>query len=290
VENKSTDYPELKVVVIDTYDELCVLAEKEVCRLSRVKTGQPCDSVNAAFGGFGRGQDKVVEIIQDALWDLKKVGVAFIIVAHVKRSTMDDLTGDTQYSMLTASTTQKYFNAIKTKLDFLGMAYIDRDIVMEKTGKKDKDGSDKLRGKVVNESRIINFRDDSYSLDSKCRFAGIIDRIPFDPDEFIKAMQDAIQIEANKSGKTKEEMLAEQKLKDQAAAEKQIQFEESLRIEKEEAENVEKYFNIIKNSFSSADPTLKAAAKKILNDAGFEKFTDSDIPAAVLKEIASLFV
>lgn len=102
VENKSTDYPELQVVIVDTYDELCFLAEKEVCRLSRIKTGKSCDSINSAFGGFGRGQDKVVELIQDELWELKKVGVSFIIVAHVKRTNVDDLVGEEKYAILTA--------------------------------------------------------------------------------------------------------------------------------------------------------------------------------------------
>ena len=32
VENKATDYPKLQVVVIDTYDQLCEIAEKETIR------------------------------------------------------------------------------------------------------------------------------------------------------------------------------------------------------------------------------------------------------------------
>lgn len=37
---------------------------------------------------------------------------------------------------LTTNMSQKYFNAIKTKVHFLGVAAIDRKIVKEKTGKK----------------------------------------------------------------------------------------------------------------------------------------------------------
>lgn len=289
VENKSTDYPELQVVIVDTYDELCLLAEKEVCRLSRIKTGKPCDSVNSAFGGYGRGQDKVVELIQDELWELKKVGVSFIIVAHVKRTNVDDLVGEEQYTILTASTSQKYFNAIKTKLDFLGMAYIDRDIVTEKTGQKGFDGKEKTRGRIAGEARIINFRDDSYSLDSKSRFAGIVDSIPFDPDAFIKAMRDAIQQEAGKSGKTPEELAAEQKVREEKAAAEAVQYENRLREEKEEETKADQYYGVIKTSFSNASPDKKNKAKAILNEAGFTKFSDEGIPATVLKQIAELF-
>lgn len=289
VENKSTDYPELQVIVVDTYDELCLLAEKEVCRLSRIKTGKPCDSINAAYGGYGRGQDKVVEMIQDKLWELKKVGVSFIIIAHVKRSNVDDLTSEDQYTILTASTSQKYFNGIKTKLDFLGLAYIDRQIVTEKTGQKGFDGKEKTRGRIASEARMINFRDDSYSLDSKCRFSGIVDSIPFDPDEFIKAMKDAIMLEAGKSGKTKVEMEKDQIEREKQAAEQAAKYEEAIRQEKEEKNNIEHYYDVIKESFSNATPDIKKKAKEILNNAGFSRFSDDEIPASVLKEIANLF-
>lgn len=289
VENKSTDYLELQVVVIDTYDELCLLAEKEVCRLSTLKTGKACDSINAAFGGYGRGQDMVTEIILDKLWELKKVGVCFILVAHVKRTNVDDLVGEDQYTILTASTSQRYFNAIKTKLDFLGLAYIDRQIVTEKTGQKGFDGKEKTRGKIASEARVINFRDDSYSLDSKCRFAGIVDQIPFDPDAFIKAMRDAIQAEANKSGKTPEQLKAEQAKREADLAAKNAAYEESLRQEKEAQEMREQYLDKIRQNISSASLDTKVQIRTLLNEAGFSKVTDEGVPAAVLKGISDLF-
>lgn len=289
VKNKSTDYPELQVVVIDTYDELCLLAEKEVCRLSTLKTGKKCDSINAAFGGYSRGQDKVIELILDKLWKLKKVGVCFILVAHVKRTNVDDLVGEDKYTILTASTSQRYFNAIKTKLDFLGLAYIDRQIVTEKTGQKGFDGEEKTRGKIASEARVINFRDDSYSLDSKCRFAGIVDQIPFDPDAFIKAMQDAIQTEANKSGKTPEQLKAEQAQREAELAAKNAAYEESLRQEKEAQELREQYLDKIRQNISSASLDAKVRIRALLNEAGFSKVMDEGVPAAVLKEISDLF-
>ncbi len=45
------------------------------------------------------------------------------------------------------------FNAIKTKLHFLGVASIDREIVQQKTGKKDNKGNEKMKGVVAKESR-----------------------------------------------------------------------------------------------------------------------------------------
>ena len=52
IENRDTDYKELKVIVYDTIDDLFELAEKEVIRLSNRKDPtRQVDTVNAAFGG-----------------------------------------------------------------------------------------------------------------------------------------------------------------------------------------------------------------------------------------------
>jgi len=91
-----------------------------------------------------------------------------------------------------------YFNALKTKLHILGVASIDREIIQEKTGKKDFSGKEKIQGKVNTETRKITFRDDNFNVDSKSRFSEIIDSIVFDPDEFIKAVENAIKIEHDK--------------------------------------------------------------------------------------------
>ena len=102
-------------------------------------------------------------------------------------------------------------------------------------------------------------------------------------------MKDAIQLEASKSGKSEAELKEEQKRREAEAAARQAAYEERLRAEKEEKENADKYFEKIKNSFSDASPELKSKAKQILNDAGFDKFSDENIPAVVLKVIAELF-
>jgi hypothetical protein len=78
-ENKFTDYPELKVVIVDTFDQLCDLAEKEAVKLWNAKLrqqGKPqIDTINSAFGGFSKGLDKTIDLMLDSFWKLKEVGV-----------------------------------------------------------------------------------------------------------------------------------------------------------------------------------------------------------------------
>lgn len=292
VENKAEDYPNLKIVGIDTYDQLCELAEKEAVRLWNkkcIESQKPqIDTINQAFGGFGKGLDKAIDLMLDKLWALKSVGVSFIIIAHVKRTDMTDVMSEEQYSMLTAATTQKYFNAIKTKLDFLGMAYIDREMVKVKTKKKDNNGNVIEKNKISGESRVINFRDDTYSVDSKCRFANIVDQIPFDADAFIKAMQDAILAEQSKDGITLDDAKKKQAEEAVIAEEKAKQNSEAAKAKKI-AEQEEVKRSDVLNSIQSKFPNLSVdkinQIKERLTAAGYSKFTDSNIPVSLLIEI-----
>ena len=202
VENKASDWPDFKVVVIDTLDELFSIAEPEVIRMhNKENPNKRVKSIKAAFGGFMAGEDKAIEIVEDKLWSLKKVGVSFVIIGHTKnRNQTDPITGE-DYMQLTTNMSQRYFNALKTKVHFLGVASIDREIVKEKTGKKNVvTGQVETKGVVKGETRRITFRDDNYVVDSKSRFADIVPEIPFDSDALIQAITDAIKSEQSKSG------------------------------------------------------------------------------------------
>ena len=207
VENKDEEYPDLKVVVVDTYDQLIDIALPEVIRMHNEQNPDkpPIVSIKQAFGGFMAGEDKAVEIIMDALWRLKSVGVAFAIIGHTKMKEKDDPITGQSYTSLTTDITPRYFNAIKNKLDLLGVAHIDREIVRERTGKKNLVTQKEItRGKVRSEERVITFRDDDYCIEGKSRFSRIAGEIPLNADSFIKAIQDAIK--AEKDNGTPEEI------------------------------------------------------------------------------------
>lgn len=291
IENKLTDYKDLKVVVIDTYDQLFELAEKETIRLHNRKNPEKpkIDTINSAFGGFGKGLDKTIELVLDKLWELKEVGVSFIIVGHVKKKDIEDISTGQMYSIMTSDMSQKYFNAIKTKLHFLGMASVDREIVQENTGKKNfKTGEEIQKGKVKSEARKITFRDDTFSIDSKSRFADIVDSIPFDVDELIKAMTDAILSEQAKTGisldETKKRDAKAEKEKEKVAKE-YIENKTTNHIDEER--NVE-LISIIQTKFSDATDDIKEQVKEVMADGGIANFKSTDIPTQPLEKIVEL--
>lgn len=197
IRNKLTDYPDLKIIVIDTIDQMFELAEQEVIRLHNIekrneKNFTPITTINAAFGGYGQGLERSCQLVLDKIWELKKAGITVWMCGHTKTKDIVDPLTDQTYSTISANLSQKYFNAIKTKVHVVGMAVIDRDIVTEAVGRKDINNKEVTRNKIASEARKIIFRDDNFSVDSKSRFADIVDEIPLDADAFIKAMQDAI--------------------------------------------------------------------------------------------------
>lgn len=290
IENKEEDYPQLKTVIIDTYDQLFELAEKEVIRLHNKKNADKpkIDTINSAFGGFGNGLDKTIELVLDRLWELKKVGVSFIIIAHTKKKDIDDVVTGQTYSILTSNISQKYFNAIKTKLHFLGMAYVDRNIVQEKTGKKDIKGKEIVKGKIVGESRVIKFRDSTYSIDSKSRFADIVDSISFDPDEFVSAMTEAILREHAKGDKSLEVTKKEQAEKEKQQEEQAKEYSAAKKENKVDEESNEKMIQEIKTKFPSADSEVKQKVKEVMEKFGIENFKNPDVPTRGLQQIIEL--
>lgn len=274
VDNKSTDWADLKTVVIDTYDFFIDLAEAESIRLynkqcrERGKLDDIAGSVNAAWGGYGRGEKKAIELMFNLTDDLAKVGVHTIFIGHTKQKENSDIISGNNYSILTCDMQNNYFNALKKKLHFLGVAYFNREFVS--SGKKKKvNNKDVDIKKISSESRRIKFRSDDYSVDSGTRFAEIIDEIPFDADEFIKALTDAIEIEFNKSGQTITEAKKEQSKIEKAKEKKAIEAEKKAKSERELEDTIEAIVDFFQNNKSNLD-VIKPILKEI-KSLGYDK-------------------
>lgn len=251
-DNKTTEYPNLRVFIIDTYDQLINIAEdKSIALYNRTGPDKKASTINAAWGGYGRGEKKAIELMLDAMARLREVGVSTIIIGHVKTKDISDAYSGESYQILTSDQQQNYFNAIKKNMHIVAMACIDRQVVREKTGKKDFDGKEKTVGKITSEARMFKFRDDTYSIDAGGRFANIVSEVPLDADAFIEAVNNAILAEQAKSGKT----LAQTKKEEAAQIKKQ---EEKIKVA-EDAKRAEKEFkdtmNIVINACKT-NPTI----------------------------------
>lgn len=291
IKNKTTDYPDLKIVISDTLDQLFDIAEPEVIRVWNAdnigkKDFVPAKTLNQACGGFGRGEDAVIDLILNRIWALKSVGVAFFYTGHTKRRDIEDAVSGQTYSSLTTNMMQRYFTAVKTKTDVLGIACIDREIIKEKTGKKNIiTKQEETRNKISSESRVIKFRDDNYSVDSKSRFANIIEEIPLDADEFIKAITEAINDASSSSPTPVSKPVVKTNSVVDEVAEDDISIDEEV-IETPTIDK-ESLMSEIREKFKSADKETKTAIKAILTEKGNGKL-DNSLSIDVLNEVNTL--
>ena len=240
IENKATDYPNLRVVIWDTIDQLIPQAEEEALKLWNKEcreTGHPekvTKATNAGWGGFGKNDKKAISLMIDYMTRLRDVGVATIIIGHIKTKEISDAVSGETYQILTSDQQQNYFNAFKKNVHFLGLAYIDRTIVKEKTGKKNiVTKKDEVKGKVKEESRKIKFRDEGYAVDSGSRFADIVPEIDMNADAFIEALTNAIKAEATKSGKSIDDIKKQQDKAAKAEAKRVAEAEKAHKSQKE---------------------------------------------------------
>jgi GTPase SAR1 family protein len=270
IENKS-EYPKLRAVVWDTLDQLINIAESRViemwnkeCRMA----GHPekvAKTINGCYSGYGRGEKKAIEMILDVMNRLRRVGVATIIIGHVKNKQVDDVFTGKSYQILTSDQQQNYFNAVKKNIHVLGLLYIDRELAAEKTGRKVfGTNKDETVSHVIGETRKVRFRDDGAVVDCKSRFANIVPEIDCDADQFIKAIEDAIKAEQSKSGMSLDEAKKQQEKHDKAM-EQRIEENEKRAKHKKELDSVVsdivKFFSDNKSNIDNVKPVLAAIKK-----------------------------
>lgn len=275
IDNKTSEYPNLKAVIFDTYDHLIDIAEAESIRLWNKEcrdSGHPekcVKSINQAWSGYGRGEKKAIEIMFDTMAQLRNVGVASIIIGHVKTKEISDVVSGESYQILTSDQQQNYFNALKKNLHFLGLAYIDRDVVKEKTGRKNAvTKREETVNKISSESRKIKFRDDSYAVDSGSRFANIVPEIDMDADAFIQALTDAIKSEQAKSGVSltdaKKQQAKQEKELEKRVAEQEEKAKQQSELD-EIIEQIVEFFTENKSDIAKIKPILAACKESGFN-------------------------
>lgn len=274
-DNKSTDYPDLRAIVIDTYDGWIQLAEEEAIRTwKNLHPEKDCDSIDAAWNGFQKGQKKAFEYMYDIVRRLKAINIATIIIGHVKNKERDDVASGIKYTTLTSDVDNVYFNLLKKKMHFMGLAYYDRTIVTEKTGRKNPVTHKEMTiNKIKSESRKIKWRDDNYAIDSGARFADIVPETEFSCEAMVKAITDAIKAEAEKSGKTATELKDKQD-KEVEKREKEIAAEEQTR--REEKAELKKIIRDSIDVFITLDSEEQREVMTWVKNLGYENPTKID--------------
>lgn len=254
VDNKTTDYADLRVVFADTYDQYILMAEQEAIRLwNKDNPDKRAKTLNQSWGGFGSGK-KVIDLMFEQIDRLEEVGVKVWWVGHVKTKEVKNIYNEETYQTLTSDQQQNYFNALKKNLHFLCLAYFDRELQKEKTGRKNLvTKKEEIKTTIKDETRKIKFRDDSFVVDSGSRFSDIVPEINLDADEFINAITEAIKSEINKNGVTVEERKKENEKEDAEKLKRIAEAEEEVRKKKKLDEAKAKIVEFFMNNKTNTD-------------------------------------
>ena len=284
VDKKSTDYKDLRVVFIDTYDQYIAMAENEAIRLwNRKNPDKRAETLNQSWGGFGSNK-KVQDLMFEQTDRLEEVGVKVWWIGHCKTKDKKDIYSEETYQTLTSDQQQNHFNALKKNLHFLCMAYFDREMQKEKTGRRNiVTKKEEMKTTIKDETRKIRFRDDAFVVDCGSRFDQIEDEINLDADEFINAIKGAIRAEIESKGGSVDKRAKENAKEAEEEAEriaKQIEENKSAKELEMAIADIVTFFAENKNNSEMVKPILEACRE--LGYANPKEITDAEHAKIIL--------
>ena len=269
----------IEFIAFDCVDELLPIAEKEVMRLSQIQTGKPCDSINKAMGGYGKGQEKVKEILKEYFTTLYKAGFGIFCIAHTKMKTIVEKgkNEDEGYNILTSNLANTYESIFADIFDCVLTGLIDRSV---------------NDGKLECTERRLYFRGTT-AVEAGTRFSSnsvpeylVVDD---DPKEFAKnfleTIEDGMRNSATKplnKEQVKKEVEEEKKQAEKDL--KQVQQEVEQQEKVEEEQNIDELKAKLKSLMTTTESKNKV--KEFMKENSVRAI--KDLNAEQLKELITL--
>ena len=249
----------IKLVCFDTLDELYPMAEQRVFYEHKKKKGAYPESLNAALGGYGAGQNRAVELVTEQIARLRNAGYGVFLIGHVKvKDKIDPVTGDV-YEQYTNNLSNKYFGAVADNAQMVVNIVNELNIV---------GGTDEKAGRISGSTRSMYFRDTGL-IDAKSRFVGMPEKLPLSATNFLQAFRDGV-----KNSQTTP--IPEKEIKKQIAKEKkeaEIVAKTAVKVEqKTDSKRKEDLANsikeIMKDILAKKDATSTAKLSALLKEYG----------------------
>ena len=192
-ENKA-EYPDTKFVAIDSMDEFARITENYVV----AEWNKTCDindrakSIAQAYKGFQKGESRACDLMLTQIMKLQNAGYSLLLVGHTKTKLKEDVITKIQFEQLTCNLDNKYYNALKDKVNLVAMCYTENvvDNVEEKKNAFTKK-MDKI-GQLTDRKRVMVFADTENAVDCKSHFPYIVAKVDFGAANFIQAVRDAL--------------------------------------------------------------------------------------------------
>lgn len=283
-------YPNTKFVAIDSLDEYARITENYVV----AEWNASCDindrakSIAQAYKGFQKGENRACDLMIQQVMKLQDAGYSILEIGHTKTKSKSDVITQVQFEQLTCNLDNKYYNALKDKVNLVAMCYFEHviDNVEEKKNAFTKK-MDKV-GELVDRKRVMVFADDDNAIDCKSHFEYIAHKIDFDAKGFVEAVEEAIAMKLDAvNGKTPVKTVApkveptpvvvEDDL-DEDDGEVPFDVDDDLDITEVEVD-LDSIKTEIRNKNKAGTPEQKKAVKAILNATGKKLDELEDIEA-----------
>lgn len=275
VENKSDN--EFRLIALDTVDELVKIASDEVLRQHRIKKGKPAESINDAFGGWGAGRKKLIELIDNLLADLQHAGYGVFLIGHTKLRDVKEKNGD-EYQQLKSNLSEDYDGIFANKADIIMTISVDKDIEDDH---------------VVGTKRYMHFRDDGF-VDCGSRFTDMPEKVPYGAKEYIEAFEAGVR-SSIKGGATEAEIKKRKEAEVEQKEKEGASFSKKAKDNKVDADENKKIIDEIMTYGQGVSDDEKDDLKKKIAEAKekyeFDSFKDlNDFPTKIVKEVKDIIL
>ena len=317
-ENK-VEYPDTKFVAIDSMDEFARITENYVV----AEWNKTCDindrakSISQAYKGFQKGESRACDLMLNQIMKLQDAGYSLLLVGHTKTKLKEDVITKIQFEQLTCNLDNKYYNALKDKVNLVAMCYTEN--VVDNVEEKKNAFTKKMNkiGQLTDRKRVMVFADTENAVDCKSHFPYIAAKVDFGAENFIKAVRDALEeqskhpngVVATKAKKITKKANVEEPVveEDEEIDATPVQSDDVNEVETapwdedtdeeidlfdEDNEDDEEPFDeevakaTIRPAFKAADAETKKIIKGILNGAKLADVHDEKTLKAILKALA----
>lgn len=192
-DNKA-EYPNTKFIAIDSLDEFARICENFVV----AEWNATCDinerakSIAQAYKGYQKGENRACDLMIQQVMKLQNAGYSILEIGHTKTKLKEDVLTKVQFEQLTCNLDNKYYNALKDKVNLVCMCYWEN--LVENIEEKKNAFTKKMDkvGELTDRKRVMVFADDDNAIDTKTHFEYITHKIDLSAEGLIKAVEEAI--------------------------------------------------------------------------------------------------
>lgn len=306
-DNKA-EYPHTKFVAIDSLDEYARVTENAVV----AEWNAQCDindrakNISQAYKGFQKGESRACDLMIQQIMKLQNAGYSVLEIGHTRIKTKEDVLLKTQFEQLTCNLDNKYYNALKDKVNLVCMCYWEN--VIENVEERKNAFTKKMDrvGELKDRKRVMVFADEDNVIDTKTHFEYITQKIDLSAEGLIKAVEEAIamKVAASSNGSFGHAAPKDDVIEDVEASsaptpspapapveiddramypddeEDEVPFDEDEALDEESGMEYEydldELRNTIRTKNKAASTAQKAEVRRLLKESGKTKLDDVD--------------